>query len=138
MRGIPAGPDVHVLMPHTRQLVAAPPLHFVRTTRWPETWLAGDDINVATGERCAIDAARFAPDLRSARALLCAAACWGVDVESLMAELAHIPRQGSAITRRAVGDVVAGARSAPEAEMGDTLCEAVRSRVLPSFLLNPD
>ena len=138
MRGAPAGPDVHVLMQHTRQLVAVPPLHLVRTTRWPETWPAGDDINVASGERCAIDAARFAPDLRSARAVLCAAACWGIDVESLVAELAHIPQQGSAVTRRAVGDVVAGARSAPEAELGDTLCAAVTSGALPPFLLNPD
>jgi hypothetical protein len=136
---VPTGPDVHVLVDHSCQRLAVPPLHFLRTTRLPaQTWSGGDGIRIAPAERCAVDAARLAADLRSARAVVCAAACWGVDVPSLVEELADVPRRGSAIVRRAVGDVVAGARSAPEAELGDVLCEAVVARRLPPFLLNPD
>ena len=45
-----------------------------------------------------------------------------------------IPRE----LRRALGDVEAGARSAPEAEAADVLGAAVRAGRLPPFLLNPD
>lgn len=57
-----------------------------------------------------------------------------VTADQLAAELARAPRRGSGCLRRALDDLAAGVRSAPEAQLRDLLRG---SRVLPEPLWNP-
>ena len=67
--------------------------------------------------------------LRPVRALLCEAVQRGVcSVDELGTELRTTPRPGTALIRKAVADVIAGCRSAPECDLRDTIR---RSRILP-------
>jgi hypothetical protein len=54
--------------------------------------------------------------------------------DALIAEIPHLAGRGSGLARRAVEDIVAGARSAPECEFLD-LCRCVKGLPLP--LPNP-
>jgi hypothetical protein len=96
-------------------------------------------IPVAPTARALVDAVRWMklqspletlPErLRPVRALLCEAVQRGVcSVDEIGAELCTTPRPGTALIRKAVADVIAGCRSAPECDLRDTIR---RSRILP-------
>ena len=137
MRDVPADDRVCVLVPHTVQRDLGPGVRVVRSTvaassyamrgkRWVDPTRAVHDAALGQG-------------LRQVRALVTAAAddAW-TSAADLRELLERGPRRGSGFLRRAIGDVEAGARSAPEAEAADVLGAAVRARRLPPFLLNPD
>jgi hypothetical protein len=72
--------------------------------------------------------------LRAVRALICEAVQRAlVGTDELVRELEEGPRRGSALARRAIDDVVAGCRSAPECELRDVLS---LSDVLPPAVFN--
>ncbi|MGH3737785.1 MAG: hypothetical protein ACRDT6_19565 [Micromonosporaceae bacterium] len=125
----------------------------------PPWWVPGDDLAptarrwtlpIAPQHRAAIDAVRFhslslakagppepwrtAELLRDTRALLCEVVqrrrC---SVADLVAEYDATPRPGTAHIRRALDDVAAGCRSAPECDLRD-LVRAIR--VLPEPMWN--
>lgn len=85
-------------------------------------------------ERAALDAARSASALHVVRAVLCEVVQRRLaTADRLNTELARVDSRGMANARRAVGDLLAGCRSAPECE----LREAVRtSRELPEPVWN--
>jgi hypothetical protein len=114
LRDVPDDDRVFVLAPHSVQRDLGPGVRLVRTT-------AEVTLYDMRGRRWA-DPTRAVYDASFGRTLLLEAG----------------PRRGSAELRRAIGDVEAGARSAPEAEAADILGVAVRAGLLPRFLLNPD
>ncbi|WP_166349084.1 type IV toxin-antitoxin system AbiEi family antitoxin domain-containing protein [Phytoactinopolyspora limicola] len=72
--------------------------------------------------------------LQDVRALTCEAIQRGLTtVDALADELEHGPRRGSALARRAVDDVSAGCRSAPECELRDLIAS---SEILPTPTYN--
>jgi hypothetical protein len=137
LRDVPDDGRLCVLVPHRMRRDLGPQVRLVRTATAAASYRM-------RGRRW-VDPARAVFDaaaehrLQAVRGLVTAAAAdsW-VEPEQLRGLLAQGPRRGSAVLRRAVGDVEAGARSAPEAEAADLLAVAVRRRRLPPFLLNPD
>lgn len=137
MRDVPADDRVAVLVPHRVQRDLGPDVRLVRSTV-PATVLTMRGRRWVGPARAVHDAC-LGLGLQQVRALVTAAAD---DTWTSAADLRELleagPRRGSANLRRAIGDVEAGARSAPEAEAADVLGDAVRARRLPRFLLNPD
>jgi hypothetical protein len=105
---------------------------FVRVRRGsvvPLPLHAWGGVPVAPIERAAIDLARDLRSLRDVRALLCEAVQRGLTTpERLQRELQQGASAGSALPRRALADVLAGCRSAPECDLRDLVG---RSRLLP-------
>lgn len=132
LRDVPEDGRVDVVVPHRVRRDLGPSVRLHRTT-------AGVDADVMGGRRWArpVRAVRDActgRPLRDVRALVAAAVGDGwVGSAELRRVVDAGPRRGSAALCRALDDVDAGARSAPEAEAAD----AVRRRRLPPFLLNP-
>lgn len=137
LRDVPEDDRVFVLVPHSVQRDLGPAVRLVRSTARPTSY----DMRGRrwAGPTRAVYDASFGRTLQDVRALVTAAAsdAW-TSTEDLRALLEAGPRRGSAELRRAIGDVEAGARSAPEAEAADVLGAAVRAGRLPAFLLNPD
>lgn len=137
LRDVPDDDRVFVLVPHSVRRDLGPEVRVVRSTTSPTAYeMRGG--RWADPTRAVYDAS-FGRTLQDVRALVTAAVsdAW-TSAEDLRALLEHGPRRGSAELRRAIGDVEAGARSAPEAEAADVLGAAVRAGLLPPFLLNPD
>lgn len=137
LRDVPDDDRVFVLVPHSVRRDLGPEVRVVRSTTSPTAYeMRGR--RWADPTRAVYDAS-FGRTLQDVRALVTAAVsdAW-TSAEDLRALLEHGPRRGSAELRRAIGDVEAGARSAPEAEAADVLGAAVRAGLLPPFLLNPD
>ena len=137
LRDVPADDRVHVLVAHSVQRDLGPDVRVVRSTATPTSHeMRGR--RWAEPTRAVYDAS-FGRTLQDARALVTAAVgdAW-TSAEDLRGLLEAGPRRGSANLRRTIADVEAGARSAPEAEAADVLGSAVRMRLLPPFLLNPD
>jgi len=108
-----------------------------RTSRLPDP-LDRDGLRLAPPVRAVVDATRQAPSLRDVRAVMCAAlngkhTTYGDLATERRAEYSR----GLHLLGRALDDWTAGARSAPEAEMADTLRVEVARGHLAPFLLNP-
>lgn len=137
MRDVPTDDRVCVVVPHTVQRDLGPGVRIVRTTTVVASYLMRGR-RWAEPARAVLDAAA-GHDLRAVRGLVTASAAdsWaGADQVGALLEAG--PRRGSAVLRRALADVEAGAASAPEAEAADLLRAAARRRRLPPVLLNPD
>jgi hypothetical protein len=135
--GIPAGPLL-VLTPRGQNREVAGvrlrrsfrPVRVLGVSPFSSS-LAG--LPIATVARAVADAALECRDLPSARALLTAAAHRGLTTpEELLEHYQNGPRNGSYFLRRAVHDVLNGARSVAEADAVDAL---VAGRV-PAFEVN--
>jgi hypothetical protein len=92
-----------------------------RTARLP-TADDSDGVRLASAERAVVDAARLTRNLRQVRALVCAALNGKhTSYAALLAERTAEPRAGLGLLNHALADWADGARSAPEAEVADTL-----------------
>lgn len=136
LRDVPEDGRVDVVVPHRLRRDLGPSVRLHRTTLCV-------DSDVMAGRRWARpvravhDACTGRP-LQDVRALVAAAVGDGwVGSADLRRLVDAGPRRGSAALRRALDDVDAGARSAPEAEAAEAVADAVRRRRLPPFLLNP-
>ncbi|MET8351896.1 MULTISPECIES: type IV toxin-antitoxin system AbiEi family antitoxin domain-containing protein [unclassified Micromonospora] len=134
-RQIPRNTDVHLVVPHhTRRRSAGYAL--VRRA------LALDDrprstalYPVCSPARAVVDAARDLRQLRPVRAIVAESVQRGfTDLGRLDEEIRRARRSRTALIRMAYAEVVAGTRSAPEAEMRECLAG---SAVLPEIRWNP-
>lgn len=137
LRHAPDGPGLEALATHGTTLLGGPLLRVRQTRRMPEA-VVHRGRTVAPGVRAVADAARWAPSLREARAVVLAAlGDRRIGVEALRVEAGAGARRTSAALARALADWDRGARSAPEAEAADALL-ALTSRAAAPFLLNPE
>lgn len=135
LRYVPADDGVlDVLVPIQRRVRHQPTVRVHRSAATPVSpwWvdgLPGDALPSAV-----LIAARRSTSLREVRALLCEPVQRRlVFADQLVEALARGPSSGSALPRRAMRDITAGCRSAPECELRDLV---LRSRVLPEPLWN--
>lgn len=132
--GAGAPGPVHLLARHDRRVRPVPLMALRRTTMMPEAWVR-DGLPVAPVARAVADSCRLLDDLRSVRALVAQAVQTGrTTTAHLVRELEMGGSAGSRLTRVALGEVVAGARSAPEA----ALLKGVRRFRLPEPMWNTD
>lgn len=134
LRGTPPVQRVHVLLPHSRQRTNSGyvsvrrtnQLHISRSVRgWPTCELARAVVETSL-DMCRLGDVRalVSQAVQERRATL----------EQLGAALDRAPRRGSALLRRALDEVVAGTRSAPEAEFR----ALIRRTALPEPQWNVD
>ena len=128
MKYVPPGDRPEILVPeHVQRAPIA--LAGIRRTRNLPDLRHVRSFPCAPPARAALDACREQHVLRTVRALLCEVVQRGLATpDDLVADLAIGPAAGSALARRAVADVTAGCRSAPECELRDLVH---RSRILP-------
>jgi hypothetical protein len=137
-RGLKYLPDddaVHVLVPHGVHKRSTGFVVVRTTVRMDPRPMYVGLVAVTSAARAIADAAAQCRDIRTVRAMV------GESVQSqlcltedLVEELARMRRNGSALLRRAVDEVVAGVRSVVEAELR---AGTLRSKVLPTVLWNP-
>jgi hypothetical protein len=133
MRG-PESDVVDLLVPARRQCQSVSYVAVHRTTRMPKQVMGPRTVSYVLPARAVADAARWLTDLREVRALVAAAVqsrrCW---LDELAEELREGPRQGSALFRAALSEVMEGIRSAPEADLRSLIIKAR----LPLPMFNP-
>ncbi|WP_405090796.1 type IV toxin-antitoxin system AbiEi family antitoxin domain-containing protein [Micromonospora sp. NBC_01392] len=131
----PRTDDVHLVVPHQSRRKSSGHAVIARA-------LAVDDrarhtalYPVCSPARAVVDAARGLRHLRPVRAVVAEAVQRGfTDLAALDEEIRRARRSRTALVRKAFSEVVAGARSAPEAELRECLAG---SRLLPDLLWNP-
>jgi hypothetical protein len=125
---------VDVLIPHERERQSPGFVAIHRTRRMPETVAVDLSLRFAPAERAVADTVRQLPDLAEARAVVAGAVQLGrCSIANLAAELRAGPVRGSAQLRAVLAEVIAGIRSAPEADLRDL----IRKAGLPEPLYNP-
>lgn len=126
---------IDVLIPESKQRKSAGFVRIRPTTRMPEEVLTAGPRRFAPLPRAVGDTARSLSSLADVRALVATVVQRGKCTPAVLAaELEDGPIQGSALLRIAVGDVYAGTRSNPEADLHDLLRRA--KLPLPEF--NPE
>ncbi|WP_053203391.1 type IV toxin-antitoxin system AbiEi family antitoxin domain-containing protein [Jiangella muralis] len=126
LRYAPHHDPLTVLVPWSARPARLPFAQMRRTRSPPDPRLLAG-FPVAPPERSVLDACAGARSLRTVRALLCEAVQVGLTTpERLSAELAGGRWNGAGLARRAIEDIHAGCRSAPECELRDL----VRSSLL--------
>jgi very-short-patch-repair endonuclease len=131
---IPYASAIDVLIPDSKQRKSAGFVRIRATARMPEEVITAGPRRFAPLARAVGDTARSMSKLRDVRALVAAVVQQGKCTPAMLAdELEAGPIQGSALLRIAVGDVYAGTRSNPEADLKDLL----RRARLPMPEFNP-
>ncbi len=127
LRYVPEPAATVVLIPESTRHRHAPYARLRRVTVMPEIReIAG--IPTACPERAVLDVCRGMSSLRHVRALACEAVQRGLTTpDRLRGELGGARWKGSKLVRRALDDIAAGCRSAPECELRDVVR---RSRIL--------
>lgn len=133
MTYVPRGAVIEILVPHRTNRTANPLAKVTRVSVMPRTRTVRG-VRVAAPERAALDAARRAGTLQDVRAVLCEVVQRRLaTADRLAAEIDRVDRRGMAKARRAVDDLLAGCRSAPECELRDLVRT---SAVLPEPVWN--
>lgn len=116
---------IDVLVPAGTHRQAAGFVRIHRTARWPDPASTAGPLRLAPLDRAVADTARELIRLSDVRALVATVIqrdrCTPAE---LAAELAAGPAQGSALLRTAMGDIYAGTRSNPEADLRDLIRRA--------------
>ncbi|HWA66207.1 MAG TPA: hypothetical protein VG899_07545 [Mycobacteriales bacterium] len=134
VRFLPTQSAIHLLIPATEHRMSKGSVVVRRTHRLPEpVYLNG--LPYCPTERALVEAAARIGSQQTANAIVADAVQRRLAREqALLDELAHLAGRGAGIARRAVIDVVKGARSAPEIDFLE-LCR--RDKGLPEPLINP-
>jgi hypothetical protein len=116
LRRIPPPDDVHLLVPAGREVISVGFALVERTTRLPKA-IVRQGIPCAPIHRAVLDAARRMRDFDAIRAMLAEAVQRGrCSPQVLQRELTHGSQRGSALPRRALVELVGGARSVAEGD----------------------
>jgi len=119
---------VHVLVDHHCKVGSTGFVRIERTTNLPDEWSAGA-LPLVPVAHAVVNAVRKVRSLRDVRAALCEPVQLGLASPRELAEaLAAGHIAGTKLSRRALSDIVAGCRSAPECELRDLV---LRSKYLP-------
>ncbi|SEF33071.1 hypothetical protein SAMN05421837_106586 [Amycolatopsis pretoriensis] len=116
LQRIPEPDDVHLLVPHDREVTSAGFTLVERTTRLP-TAVVKDGVPIAPVHRAVLDAARRLRDFDAVQAMLAEAVQRRRSTaDRLDRELSLGSQRGSAIPRRALQAILNGAESVAEAD----------------------
>ena len=125
LRQLLALTTVEILVPHTCKRATRGLVVIHRSTRMPPQRVLVDGLPCCPVDRAVVDACRRLTDLRSVRALVAESVQRGrVGVADLRREVEAGASSGSALTSRALAEVEAGVRSAPEAELRELIALA--------------
>ncbi|HXW86767.1 MAG TPA: hypothetical protein VEJ42_00770 [Streptosporangiaceae bacterium] len=128
------GRVIDVIVLARREVTSARFVAVHRTWRMPQQWTVDGFLRFAPPERAVADTVRQLADLAEARAVVAGAVQQGrCSIANLTAELVAGPTRGSARLRSVLAEVIAGVRSAPEADLRDL----IRLSRLPEPLFNP-
>lgn len=134
-RSAPATDRIHVLVPHH---VHRRSTGFVVVQRALSLDVRARDVGlyrVTSPARAVVDACRVMTQLKDVRAIVAEAVqADHTSARAIDVELRRAARSRTGLARRALGEVLAGVRSAPEAELRDL---THRSKILPQILWNP-
>jgi predicted transcriptional regulator of viral defense system len=134
-RYAPATDRVHVLVAHKTRRRSTSFVMVQRTHELDPRAHETEHYSVTSAARAAVDACRATPDLRTVRAIMSEAVqSRFASLHQLEREVARAGRSRTAVARRVVGELMAGVRSSPEAELREI---ALSSAVLPTVLWNP-
>lgn len=134
-RYCPATNVTQVLVPHETRRRSTGFVVVSRTRELDSSARYRDLYAVCSPARAVIDACRSGLDLRSARAVMAEAVHRSfTSLDSLDEEIRRAARSRTALARRVHGELVAGVRSSPEADLRDL---ASTSKILPPMLCNP-
>ncbi|XTZ18557.1 hypothetical protein ACQSSU_14910 [Micromonospora echinospora] len=134
-RQAPRTSDVHLVVPHHARRRSTGHVVITRALALDEKARRTRLYPVCSPARSVVDAARRLRQIRPVRAIVTEAIQREfTDLISLDEEITRARRSSTALVRRAFAEVVAGARSAPEAELRQCLAA---SRVLPEIHWNP-
>jgi predicted transcriptional regulator of viral defense system len=140
-RYAPATDRVHVLVPHKTRRRATGFVMVQRTHELDPNAHETEYYSVTSPARAVVDACRATPDLRTVRAIMSEAVqSRFASLDQLDRQVARAGRSRTAVARRVLGELVAGVRSSPEAELREiTLSSAVVRKVLWNpHLTTPD
>jgi hypothetical protein len=134
-RYAPASDVVQVLVPHAERCRSTGFVLVQRTLELDAHAKALDQFRVCSPARAVVDLCRQITDLRTTRAVMAEAVQQRhTSLDRLEAEVRRAGRSRTAIVRHALAEILAGTRSAPEAELRALL---ETSTVLPAALWNP-
>ncbi|MFC5925749.1 type IV toxin-antitoxin system AbiEi family antitoxin domain-containing protein [Micromonospora vulcania] len=134
-RQIPRSTDVHLVMPHHARRRSVGYVHIRRALTLDARPRSAALYSVCSPARAVVDAARDLRQLRQVRAIIAESVQRGfTDLAALDEEIRRARRSRTALVRLAYAEVLAGTRSAPEAELRECLAG---SRVLPEIRWNP-
>jgi hypothetical protein len=134
-RHAPITDRVHVLVAHETRRRSVGFLVVQRTLSLDEKARPGDLYTVTSAARAVVDACRGLSELTDIRAII-AEAVQGqhTSLEAIDEEVRRANRSRTSLTRRALGEIADGVRSAPEANLRDIVRS---SKVLGEALWNP-
>ncbi|WP_229907961.1 hypothetical protein [Amycolatopsis oliviviridis] len=116
LKNHPAPGDVHILIPEERRIISVGFVHVERTKRLPRPHLR-DGLPVAPVPRAVIDAARRLTNPDEIQALMAESVQRRFCTTDMLArELDQAGRTGTALPRKALAPLLAGARSVAEAD----------------------
>ncbi|MFD2767884.1 hypothetical protein [Micromonospora eburnea] len=131
----PRTDDVHLVVPHHARRKSSGYAVISRALALDAKARQTECYPVCSPARSVVDAARGLRELRPVRAIVAEAVQRGfADLDALDTEIVRARRSRTALIRKAFSEVVAGTRSAPEAELRECLAG---SRRLPAILWNP-
>ncbi|MEU7572926.1 type IV toxin-antitoxin system AbiEi family antitoxin domain-containing protein [Micromonospora sp. NPDC049240] len=131
----PRTDDVHLVVPHRTRRRSSGHAVIARALAVDGKARHTALYPVCSPARAVVDAARDLRQLRPVRAVVAEAVQRGfTDLAALDEEIRRARRSRTALVRKAFSEVVAGARSAPEAELRECLAG---SQLLPDLLWNP-
>jgi hypothetical protein len=134
-RSAPATDRVHVLVPHTTHRRSAGFVVVQRALSLDPLARYTGLYHVTSVARAVVDACRALSELKDVRAIVSEAVQANrTSAKAIDAELRRAARSRTGLARRALTEVQAGIRSAPEAELREL---TMRSKILPQILWNP-
>jgi hypothetical protein len=134
-RSAPATDRVHVLVPHDVHRRSTGFVVVQRALSLDERARHGGLYWVTSPARAVVDACRALTQLRDVRAIVAEAVqAHHTSPQAIDAELRRAARSRTGLARRALNEVLAGVRSAPEAELREL---TLQSKILPPILWNP-
>jgi hypothetical protein len=134
-RHAPATDKIHVLLPHTARRRSAGFVVVQRSLALDANERDAGLYRITSPARAVVDACRSLTELRDVRAIVAEAIhAHHITATAIDAEIRRAGRSRTALVRRALGEVLDGVRSAPEADLRDLVRT---STVLPEVLWNP-
>jgi hypothetical protein len=134
-RQAPVTDKIHLLVPHATRRRSAGFVVVQRTLALDRAERDADLYRLVSPARAVVDACRSLTELRDVRAIVAEAVqARHTSALTIDEEIRRAARSRTGLARQALTEVIAGVRSAPEAELRDI---TGRSSLLPEILWNP-